>query len=69
MAALVVASDSSDSAMLFSGDEMQELRSRKGKRQRLSSGGRSAPIRLLMTVILTLIHFLLAISYLPYFIN
>ena len=34
-------SDSSDSAMLFSGDEMQELRSRKGKRQRLSSGGRS----------------------------
>ena len=25
-------SDSSDSAMLFSGDEIQELRSRKGKR-------------------------------------
>lgn len=34
-------SDSSDSAMLHSGDEFQEVRVRKGKRQRLSSGGRS----------------------------
>ena len=34
-------SDSSDSAMLHSGDEFQEVRARKGKRQRLSSGGRS----------------------------
>ena len=34
-------SDSSDSAMLFSGDDYQEVKSRKGKRQRLSSGGRS----------------------------
>ena len=37
MVALVVAKVIHRSAMLFSGDEMQELRSRKGKRQRLSS--------------------------------